>query len=132
MDIRQRELMLQYDVTLTLVYQNHRFEIYNDGKTKLYLWGGKLNNGPKSVDTHSFTIPPQQYYYLPATQLEKEILTKVGPDRQANVPFEIYVSDELGSKHVAKFNLLIQTPNNTVAIHTQMLQLIDLASDAVF
>jgi len=120
----RRELGLNYVPSVDLMWQNTEFDVTNHGKTNLYLWGDKLNDGPKSVDQPRL-ITPNGSYHIYGEQLEKEILAKVGDGQERKIPFEIYISGEDKKKHILKYLLWIRVKNGKVKIDTQNLGTVD-------
>lgn len=115
----EQELKLNYVPSVDLIYQNKEFDIFNKGKTNLYLCGDRLNDGPKSIDAPRVISATTGSYHIYATQVEKEMLEKFGNDAERTVPFELYVSTEDKKKHIIKFLLMIHIRGGVVTIDTQ-------------
>ena len=116
----KQELGLNYIPSVELLWQNKEFDIYNKGKTNLYLWGDRLDQGPKSIDK-PVVVTPGGSYHLYAEHIEKEILAKLANNQESRVPFELYISGEDKRKHIVRFSLWIRVKDGTVRIDTQNL-----------
>lgn len=120
----QQELGLNYVPSVDLLWQNKEFDIISHGKTNLYFWGDKLDDGPKSIDKPRL-ITPTGSYHLYGEHIEKEILAKIGNNQESRVPFELYVSGEDRRKHILKYQLWIRVKDGMVKIDTQNLGTVD-------
>jgi hypothetical protein len=92
----------------------------NRGPTNIYLWGDRLDDGPKSIDAPR-TITPGGAYHIWANQVADELLIKIGANGQLSVKFDVYVSSENKKKHILHYLLLATTRNGLLNIETQNL-----------
>lgn len=124
----EKELGLNYVPSVDLLYQNKEFDIFNRGKTNLYLWGDRLDDGPKSVDIPR-VVTPTSSYHVYAANIEKEMLDKYGPDSPDRaLAFELYVSSEDGKKHIIKFMLLMHIKGGVLTMDTQNIGTVEAKS----
>jgi len=108
-------------LSLLLLYQSDRLNLYNKGRDDLYLWGDKLEGYPASFEKDARTIPADGFYYFLTEDLKRTMLGSVGPDGERLLSFETYLSDEGDHRYVAKFALLIKMKAGQMEIHTQQL-----------
>jgi hypothetical protein len=99
---------------------NEAFNFLNHGKANLYLWGDRLDDGPKSIDAPR-TITPDGSYHIWAQEVAKEIRQKLGSNADIRVNFEVYLSTEDQTKYVATYQLWIRMNNGKLSIETQNL-----------
>jgi hypothetical protein len=118
----QKQLALNYEPSIALVYYDHRFNIENHGKTDLYLWGDKIADTLPTMDAARI-IAPGSSYYLIGEQFEQIALRVVGDNGETRIPFELYLSNKRNEKYVARFELWIVIKEKEITVHTQMLGL---------
>ena len=116
---------LDYAVALHLIYTNHRFQVYNDGKTNLSLWGSQMGNGPQDIlrEPRIISPSPTTYYFIPGESFEKECRAKIPNDQMHREYLNLFLTDALGYRHVARFILLIQRNNAVISVDTQLVGL---------
>jgi hypothetical protein len=119
---QQRESALNYAAIIELVYHNNQLQLYNAGRTNLYLWGEKLDDTAQILATVPRALSPGTSYYFFGDKLVKWALAQARHPI-LRIPFELYLSDELKRKHIAKFILLIHLNRRTItAIQVQMIE----------
>lgn len=124
LDVRRRELDLNYDMTIEFVYQSDRFVLYNRGKTNISLWGAKVDDTARDLGGTPRIIAPAGSYYLLTNLFEPWVRAKFPHEAEVRVPMQIYLSDELSRRYVAHFILFMQLNQGAItAVHTQMLGL---------
>jgi hypothetical protein len=99
---------------------NEAFNFINHGKANLYLWGDRLDDGPKSIDAPR-TITPDGSYHIWAQEVANEIRQKLGSNADMRVNFEVYLSTEDQTKYVATYQLWVRINNGKLSIETQNL-----------
>jgi hypothetical protein len=97
----------------------------NHGWANMYLWGDKLDDGPKSLDDPR-TITPSGSYHIWADKVAEEIKSKIGSKGELKVSFHVYVSTEDGRKHILKYLLWATIRDGVFRIETQNLGTSDL------
>lgn len=109
-------------ISIDLIYDPtaKAFNFINHGTENIYLWGDKLDAGPKSIDKPR-VITPTGSYHIFADKVADEIVQKLGPNGESRVPFEVYVSTEDKKKHVISYELWIKTKDGSMTIETQNL-----------
>jgi len=111
---------LSLDVLFDGTPGNEAFNFINHGKANLYLWGDRLDDGPKSIDAPR-TITPDGSYHIWAQEVANEIRQKLGSNADIRVNFEVYLSTEDQTKYVATYQLWIRINNGKLSVETQNL-----------
>lgn len=64
-------------------------------------------------------ISPASYYYLLSNELQKTILNRLGPNGEARIPFNLYLTSEDGKKYIMHTTLWEIVKDGKLTIHTQ-------------
>lgn len=115
-----------YAPRISIIYNNKRIEIHNEGATDLYLYGaayGDIDIPPESGEPR--VIAPNAYYYLFADKLEDQFHADIGDNGQKLAPFHAFITTEDSRKYTVRGMLLGKVMNGVVSIHTQVLKTLD-------
>jgi hypothetical protein len=96
------------------------FNLFNRGHTNLYLWGTKLDGGPRTLDAPRL-ITPGGTYHIWAQPNAAQMRQKLGANGEARVNLELYVSLEDKSKYVLTYQLWMRTVGGVLTVETQNL-----------
>lgn len=112
---------MNFNVATEVTYDSNekKLNVFNKGRENIWLWGNKLDSGPKSIEKEGRLITPGGFYYVLAASMEKEVLEKVGTNGELRVPFDVYLKDGLQRPYIAKVILFIQVAEGKLAVHTQ-------------
>lgn len=119
----ERQLAFNYLPSVALAYQDQRLVIENHGRSDIHVWGSRLGDSYRLIETQPRIIAPTSFYYLIADKFREMVRGKIGENADANVPFEIYLMNIHGEPFVARFNLWVVTTGGAVDIHSQMIGL---------
>lgn len=116
--IAKKQLALNYALSADLIYAGDQLQIWNRGKTNIYLWGNKYED---TVDAakQPMTITPAGGYYLLPNTLEPIIYKQVGQNGERKVPFDLYLRSEDGKKYIMHCTLLERVKAGKITIDTQ-------------
>jgi hypothetical protein len=119
--INQKLYDMNFNVATEVIYDSNekKLNIFNKGRENIWLWGNKLDSGPKSIDKEGRLVTPGGFYYVLAASMEKEVLEKVGTNGELRVPFDVYLKDGLRRPYIAKVILFIQVAEGKLTVHTQ-------------
>jgi hypothetical protein len=117
--LTQRELALNYAVSVDLIYAGDQLQIWNRGKTNIYLWGNKYGDDKSDFASEPMTITPTNSYYLLTNALEAVIYKHLGQNGEAKVPFDLYLKSEDNKKYVMRTTLWEIVKDGKITIHTQ-------------
>jgi len=117
--IQQKQLALNYAPSIDLVYAGDQLQIWNRGRTNIYLWGDKYDGGPLDFDGKSYIISPGTNYYILTNLLKANILSKLGQNGEARVPLDLYITTEDKTKYVVHAELWEIMKDDQLTIHTQ-------------
>jgi hypothetical protein len=119
--INQKLYDMNFNVATEVTYDSNekKLNVFNKGRENIWLWGNKLDSGPKSIEKEGRLITPGGFYYVLAASMEKEVLEKVGTNGELRVPFDVYLKDGLQRPYIAKVILFIQVAEGKLAVHTQ-------------
>lgn len=120
----KEQLALNFEMEMALTFQDDQFQLHNDGKTSVSLWGSRLDGQHAIIEQEPRIITPGRFYFIPAEANEKEIAGKMGANDKTFIPLDFFLANELGDKYVAKFLLLASTTNGKLQIYTQMIGLV--------
>ena len=119
-EINQNLLDLHYALSIEVTYQDGRIIIYNKGQSNIFLWGDKIGEKP-SIEQRPRLITPAGSYYLLTAELEQKARPALGNNGKAEIPFEIYITDEKQRKFVVNCQFYLITLSGVFSIHTQTL-----------
>jgi hypothetical protein len=88
-----------------------RFNIFNRGQTNIYLWGTKLGDGPRSVESEPRLITPNGgFYFLRADEWEKKILAALPTNRETRGNLELFLTNQAATKYVVTVLVIVRVP----------------------
>ena len=119
----ERQQAFNYLPSVALAYQNQRLVVENHGRTDIHLWGSRLADSYRLIESQPRILAPGSFYYLITDKFREMARGKIGENAEANVPFEIYLMNAHGEPFVARFNLWIVTKDGAFDIHSQMIGL---------
>lgn len=125
-EINKNLLNLNYIPSIEITYNHaeNRLNIWNKGKTNVYLWGTKFNEEEINIGEKGFLIVPGGFYYLFAEKMEKEILNKMDQNNERFFSLELFIKGVEEKKYIIRNQLLVKMINsNVVNIHTQTLSI---------
>jgi len=130
-EISRQQALLEYAVSVDVLYQENQIKIYNRGKHNILLWGTQLADLPKDFNELSpRSISPSgnnplglgdNYYYIYGDRLEKYLLNRFGRNGEGTVPLNLFIEDQLHNKHTVKGLLSVHITKGSVKIDTQNL-----------
>lgn len=123
--VEQEQLALNYLPSVAVIYQDKRVNIFNQGRTNLYLWGATYGDLPVTVDKEPRVIAPGIYYYLFAENIEKQMLDHLQNNQEGFTTFHVFITTQDSKKHTIKGRFLGKIFGGTVAIHTQTIGTLD-------
>ena len=111
--------------TFRLIYTSHRFQVYNDGKTNLSLWGSQMGGGAKDILSEPRIISPSPttYYFIPGESFEEECKGKMPNGQMGRAYLTLFLTNALRSRYVARFILLIHREHDVISVDTQLVRL---------
>jgi hypothetical protein len=118
--LREHEVRLAFEPALDLIYAGDRLQVWNRGKTNLYLWGTRYNEAPRDMSTVPVVISSGSYYYLLTEKLRRGILETLGQNGEARVPLDLYISTEDKKTYIAHCELWEIVKDGEFTIHTQL------------
>ncbi|MGA2457337.1 MAG: hypothetical protein ABSF85_07205 [Terriglobales bacterium] len=116
--LREKELALSYLVSADIIYAGDQLQIWNRGKTNIYLWGDKYDDDPRDIERPN-VIAPTDCYYLLTNKLNPHILAQLGQNGEAKVPLELYLTAADGKKYIMHSTLWEIVKDGKITIHTQ-------------
>jgi hypothetical protein len=116
--LTQKQLALNYALSVDLIYAGDQLQIWNRGKTNIYLWGNKYS-GAIDFAKAPMQITPAGNYYLLANVLQSAIHKQLGENGEARVPFDLYLTSEDNKKYVVHNTLWEIVKDGAITIHTQ-------------
>jgi hypothetical protein len=116
--LTRKQLALDYALSVDLIYAGDLLQIWNRGKTNIYLWGNKYG-GATDFGKEPMQITPAGSYYLLTNVLQSVIHKQLGQNGEARVPFDLYLTSEDNKKYVAHNTLWEIVKDGTITIHTQ-------------
>ena len=123
--VEQEQLALNYLPSVAVIYQDKRVNIFNQGRTNLYLWGATYGDLPVTVDKEPRVIAPGICYYLFAENIEKQMLDHLQNNQEGFTTFHVFVTTQDSKRHTIKGRFLGKISGGTVAIHTQAIGTLD-------
>jgi hypothetical protein len=118
----QTELGLNFAPALTITYdESQKWLVFqNFGKTRLALWGSKLN-GIGDINTEPRIIAQGTGYKLPVEDVLKVESARVPKDGNEKLTFDVYLKTADDKSYVANYYLVFTWKNDTLTINTQMI-----------
>jgi hypothetical protein len=118
----QDELGLNYAISVVLIYDENqkRLNLFNNGKTNIWLWGTKLSRQQPSLDKVGRVIAPGGYYYFDFTSNRQEFAQKLPKDRESLIPFDVYLKTANGKPYVVETLLVVSWQGDALRIRTQI------------
>jgi hypothetical protein len=116
--LTQKQLELNYALSVDLIYAGDQLQIWNRGKTNIYMWGNRYN-GALDLVTSPMQITPAGNYYLLTNVLQSVIYKQLGQNGEARVPFDLYLTSEDNKKFVVHNTLWEIVKDGAITIHTQ-------------
>jgi 4-amino-4-deoxy-L-arabinose transferase-like glycosyltransferase len=118
--LRHEELALNYVPSADLIYAGDRIQLWNRGRTNLYLWGDKYDGEPHpDMNVSPVTITPTSNYYLLADRLNAAIFSSIGRNGEGRVPFDLYISTEDKQRYTMHAVLWEVVKDGRITIHSQ-------------
>lgn len=115
-------LELNYFPSIDVQYSapNEDIQVYNQGKTNLYIWGSSFNSEKPSIDDKGRLITPNGLpYHFPTKNLNKILATSLSDKKDIFIPFELFFKDSRGEKYISKNYFYIFREGKQMAIDTQ-------------
>jgi hypothetical protein len=116
--LSQKQLELNYLLSVDLIYAGDQLQIWNRGKTNIYLWGNKYGDS-SDFAKEPMTITPTSSYYLLTNILQSAIYKQLGQNGEAKVPFDLYFESEDNKKYVMHNTLWEIVKDGKIEIRTQ-------------
>lgn len=104
-------LDLNYLPSIDVQYNapNEDIQVYNRGKTNLYIWGSIFNNEKQSADGVGRLISPNGLpYHFPGKDLNQILAGLLNGNENVYVPFELLFKDNRGEKYISKHYFYVQ------------------------
>jgi hypothetical protein len=115
----EKDLALGNMASADIIYAGDRLQIWNRGRTNLYLWGLKYDDTPVDFEPRSYLIAPTDNYYLLTDKLTPFILLHLGQNGEARVPLDLYLKGADGTKYIMHNILWEIVKDGQITIHTQ-------------
>jgi hypothetical protein len=117
--LREKEIALASAVSADVIYAGDRLQIWNRGRTNLYMWGNKYDGEPNDLGNEAVVIPPTDNYYILADKLNPHILQRLGNNGEERVPFDVFLIYN-DKKYIMHTTLWEIVKDGQIRIHTQI------------
>lgn len=95
-------------------------QVYNRGKTNLYILGSSFNNEKSSIDNKGRLITPNGLpYHFPGKNLNQILATILSNKEETLVPFELFFRDSRGERYVSKNYFYVFKKDKQMVIDVQ-------------
>lgn len=118
----KENLELNYLPSIDVQYSapNEDIQVYNRGKTNLYIWGSSFSNEQPSIDDKGRLITPNGLpYHFPGKNLNQILATQLSNNEDIFVPFELFFTDSRGEKYISKNYFYVFKKDEQMAIDVQ-------------
>jgi hypothetical protein len=118
----QDELGLNYAISVVLTYDDGQrsLNLFNNGKTNIWLWGTKLSNQRPTLEKEGRVIAPTGYYYFDFTSNRQEFAQKLPKGSESRIPFDVYLKTANGKPYVVETLLVASWQSDALQIRTQI------------
>jgi heme/copper-type cytochrome/quinol oxidase subunit 4 len=108
------------NVSVLLLPDDGRFNLYNKGKGDLIIYGSKVADEPPEMNS-PIIVPEGTLYYTFTSILDDYCRNHIGNNGNALYAYECYLSDSKGVRYVAKFNIYVVIKDGKVTYNTQQM-----------
>jgi hypothetical protein len=116
----QLDLFYEPSVAGSFVPTTKEFNLLNNGRANIELWGSKLAAGKPILFNRAEVLPLNAGYKFGAGSLYNELSQLVKRGSQMNLPYDIYLKNERGKEYIAHFQLAVFWQQDTLTIFTQL------------
>jgi hypothetical protein len=120
-EIAQRQLDIQYEPSISLVFGNDHFQLYNYGRTNIFFCGWGHGNGDDKEIYPPLVISPGEHYFLQDDSLRARIDAIMRVRKSITDSMRIYFENAMRVKYVGHFLLYLQKDSTAVTLNTQVL-----------
>lgn len=118
----KENLELNYLPSIDVQYDavNQQIQVYNRGRTNLFIWGSNFNGEKQLMDDNGRLITPSGLpYHFPGKDLNQILASLLASKESVFVPFELFFKDGRGIKYTSKNNFFISEKNEQMGIEVQ-------------
>jgi hypothetical protein len=118
----QDELGLNYAISVVLTYDDsqRRLNLFNNGKTNIWLWGTKLSNQKPTLEKEGRVIAPTGYYYFNFAPIRQELVQKLPKGGESQILFDVYLKTANGRPYVVVALLVASWSGDVLQLRTQI------------
>jgi hypothetical protein len=116
----QLELFYEPSVAGSFVPTAKEFNLLNNGRTNLELWGSKLANGKPVIFKQANVLALNSGYRFAASPLYNELSQYVKGGSGVNLTYDVYLKNEHGKEYIAHFQLAVFRQQGNLTIFTQL------------
>lgn len=114
-----------YLPSIMLLYGNKQIQVYNKGRTNLYLWGASYGKVNVPIEREPRMVAPAAYYYFVADNLEDQLRSNLKDGLEGYTSFRAFATTEDSKKYTIRGIIVAKVLSGNVNIRTQTLPLID-------
>lgn len=118
-EINNQLLELNNVVSVEVGYDINKLDIFNKGKNNIWLWGTKIGEEAKNIESEPRLITPGGFYYLFTDIFEAKILREIPDNGSKIVNLDIFIKDGRDKKYIIKNLLFIEVKNKNITINSQ-------------
>lgn len=118
----KENLELNYLPSIDVQYSapSEDIQVYNRGKTNLYIWGSSFSDEATFVDDKGRLITPNGLpYHFPGKNMNQILATLLSDKENTFVPFGLFFKDDRGKKYVSKNYFFVFRKGEQMAIDVQ-------------
>ena len=116
-------LELNYSPSIDVQYDapNEQIQVYNRGKSNLYIWGSRFNNETIIKNNWGMLITPAGLpYHFPGINLNQGLAKILDDKEMVYVPIELFFKDNRGDKYVSNMFFYVFRKDKQMAIDVQV------------
>ncbi len=124
----QEQVALSYEVGLRVQVDvvDNRFEITNEGHTRVTLWGVKIAGQTTNMQTRPMILAPGAPQSLPAESIITLAQQQMGQKQVAAVPVTLFLKNEKGEEFVARYVMGGGPLYAVFSLHTEVISVVPL------
>jgi len=116
----QLDLFYEPSVAGSFVPTTKEFNLLNNGRTNIELWGSKLANGKPVLFKLASMLPLNAGYRFGANALYNQLSELVKSRSTLFLPYDVCLRNEGGKEYIAHFQLAVFRQQGTLMIFTQL------------
>jgi hypothetical protein len=116
----QLDVFYEPSVVGSFVPATKEFNLLNNGRTNIELWGSKLAGGKPVVFKQAQLLTLNAGYRFAASTLYDELSQYVKKGSSVNLPYDVYLRNERGKEYIAHFQLAVFWQEASLTIFTQL------------